>query len=86
MKLSNFIKKRPYLVWYTKNYDGLSPESVVEATLNYGDWDDVQELINILGIKKTADIFKKKSRQKRSNYGVKTKQFFTLYFKVHARS
>lgn len=73
-------------MWYTKNYERLSTESIVEATLNYGDWDDVQELIKTLGVKKTAGIFQKKSRQKRSNYGIKTKHFFNLYFKTHARS
>jgi len=38
--INNFIKKRPYLVWYTKNYDNLSEEAVVEAVLNYGNFDD----------------------------------------------
>ena len=81
MKLSEFIKKRPYLIWHTKNYDGLSAESIVEATLNFGDWDDVQALIRILGVKKTAQIFKKKSQQKRGNYDLKVKHYFQLYFK-----
>lgn len=84
MKLENFIKKRPHLIWYTKNYKGLTAESVVEATLNYGDWDDVQTLIKILGMKRTAEIFKKKSRQKRSNYDLRVKHYFKLYFKAHA--
>ena len=86
MKVNDFIKKRPYLVWYTKNYDGLSPEAIVEATLNYGNWDDVQELIKILGMKQTADIFIKQSKKARCNYGVRTKHYFTLYFKKHART
>ncbi len=84
MKLSEFIKKRPHLIWYTKNYDKLSPESIVEATLNYGDWDDVQTLIKILGRKKIAEIFHKQARQKRSNYHQKSKHYFSLYFKEHA--
>lgn len=84
MKLSQFIKKRPHLIWYTKNYDGLSAESIVEATLNYGTWKDVQTLIKILGMKKTADIFRVKSRQKRCNYDSKVKHYFLLYFKAHA--
>lgn len=84
MKLHEFIKKRPHLIWYTKNYEGLSAESIVEATLNYGDWNDVQTLIKILGTKRTAEIFRKKSRQKRSNYDLKVKNYFQLYFKAHA--
>lgn len=84
MKLSDYIKKRPYLVWYTKNYDKLSEDAIVEAVLNYGDWKDVQEVINILGIKETAAIFKRKSKSKRSNYRPEIKNYFTLYFKQYA--
>ena len=29
--LQSFIKTRPYLVWSTKNYDGLSDDAIVEA-------------------------------------------------------
>lgn len=86
MKLGEFIKKRPHLIWYTKNYDGLSAESIVEATLNYGDWDDVQTLIKILGMKKTATIFCKQAKQKRCNYHEKSKHYFSLYFKKHAHA
>ena len=86
MTLENFIKKRPSLIWYTKNYKGLTAEAIVEATLNYGDWHDVQTLIGILGIKKTAGIFKKQAKQKRCNYHEKSKHYFSLYFKKHAHA
>lgn len=84
MTLENFIKKRPSLIWYTKNYKGLTAEVIVEATLNYGDWHDVQTLIGILGIKKTAKIFKKESMRKRCNYRPEVKNYFQLYFKKYA--
>lgn len=87
MTINEFIKKRPYLIWYTKNYDGLSKEAIVEAVLNYGNWDDVKKMISILGIKKTAAIFRKKSKPSkmgRQNYENKTKHFFTLYFNKYA--
>jgi hypothetical protein len=83
MDIHQFIKKRPYLIWYVKNLDKLSEESIVEHVLNYGDWDDVQEMIKILGIKKTAQIFReksKKSKMGRTNYGEKTRYYFNLYF------
>ncbi|MBI4120606.1 MAG: hypothetical protein HY454_04040 [Parcubacteria group bacterium] len=83
MSIGSFIKKRPYLIWYTKDFDSLSDEAVVEAVLNYGEWDDIQKLIRILGIKKTAQIFYKQARQKRSNYRKKSRNFFALYFKRH---
>lgn len=84
MKINEFIKKRPYLVWYTKNYDHLSEEAIVEAVLNYGDFDDVKTMIKILGIEKTAAIFRKKSKQKRCNYRPEIKNYFQLYFNKYA--
>lgn len=87
MSVKNFIKKRKYLVWWTKNHDKLSNESIVEATLNYGNWDDVQELIKILGIKKVAKIFRAKSKPSpvgRQNYRPEIKNYFALYFNKHA--
>jgi len=85
MTINEFIKKRPYLVWYTKNFDRLSKESIVEAVLNYGDWDDVQKMISILGMRKIARIFRKQTRKgRRINYRPEIKNYFQLYFKKHA--
>ena len=83
MTINEFIKKRPYLIWYTKNFDELSQEAIVEAVLNYGDWDDVKKMISILGMRKTAAIFRKKSKQKRCNYRPEIKNYFQLYFKKY---
>ena len=84
MTINEFIKKRPYLIWYTKNFDNLSQEAIVEAVLNYGDFDDVKKMISILGMSKTAAIFRKKSKQKRCNYRPEIKNYFQLYFKKNA--
>ncbi|MFA6160231.1 MAG: hypothetical protein WC678_04065 [Parcubacteria group bacterium] len=87
MNIHDFIKKRKDLIWWVKDYDSLKPESIVEATLNYGDWDDVQTLIKIMGIKEVARIFRKKSQPSkmgRQNYHKRTKNYFTLYFNAHA--
>ena len=56
------MKARKHLVWYVKNPEDLNIESIVEHTLNYGDWKDVQKLIKIAGIKK-AHHFRLKRRQ-----------------------
>lgn len=82
--IKNFIKKRPYLVWYVKNPTELSEESIVEHTLNYGDWEDVQKLFKILGIKKTAKIFRKQISGWRTNYRPEIKNYFNLYFNQYA--
>lgn len=84
--LKKFIQKRKNLFWYIKDTINLSEESAVEHILNYGDWNDVQILIKILGIKKVAKIFREQTSSKRMriNYDLKVKHYFTLYFKEYA--
>lgn len=84
MDIHDFIKQRKYLIWYVKDYDKLSADSIVEATLNYGDWDDVQTLIKILGMQKTAEIFRKGAAKTRCNFYPKTKHYFAMYFDKYA--
>lgn len=82
--IHDFIAERKHLVWYVRDPRKLDNDAIVEAVLNYGDWDDVQEMIRILGIKVTAEIFEKGVRQARCNYHPKTKHYFHLYFQKHA--
>jgi hypothetical protein len=85
MTLQAFAKQRPYLFWSTKNFSQLSPEAIVEAVLNYGDFDDIRKIIAILGRKKTASIFQKQTtRRKRINYDPQITNYFKLYFEKYA--
>ena len=84
MTIHDFIKKRKYLIWYVKDYDKLDQAAILEATLNYGNWQDVQVLLKIIGVKKAAAIFRKQVKLKRCNYNILTKHYFTLYFKKYA--
>ena len=86
--IGDFVKKRKHLFLSTKNYDGLSNEAVVEGVLNYGDWDDVKTMIKILGMRKTAQIFRDKSvlsKVGRQNYRPEIIRYFNLYFNKHVR-
>lgn len=85
-ELKEFIAKRPHLIWYSKDYDALSEESIVEHTLNYGDWDDFKELMRILGIQRAADIFRKQmiAGRQQGNYYPEVRRYFKLYFDKHA--
>ena len=85
MTIKEFIKKKKYLVWYVKNPEKLNNEAIIEAILNYGDWDDVQKMIKILNIQKVAKIFRKKSKEKRCNYFPDIKNYFNLYFNKYAK-
>lgn len=86
-KLEDFIVKRKHLVWYVKNHKHLNEVSIVEAVLNYGDWDDFQDLIEVMGLKQVSAIFKKASKPDkfgRINYRPKTSYYFNLYFNQYA--
>jgi len=75
------------LVWYVKKPENLPSEAIVEAVLNYGNWDDVQKLIKILGMQRVAKIFRQKSKPSkigRQNYRPEIKHYFQLYFNKHA--
>lgn len=88
MTIHDFIKKRKHLIWYVKDVTKLDEASIVEAVLNYGDWDDVQTLIKILGMNRVARIFREKSTPDkfgRQNYRPEIKHYFQLYFQKHAK-
>lgn len=87
MTIHDFIKGRRHLIWYVSDYDALDAEAIVEATLNYGDWDDVKILIDILGVEEVARIFRVKSKPSaigRTNYRPEVANYFTLYFAKYA--
>ena len=84
MAVRDFVEKRKNIFWSTKNYAGLSTDAVVEGVLNYGDMNDVKELISILGVKEIAQIFEKQANKPRTNYRPEIKNYFTLYFKKYA--
>ncbi|NCO44412.1 hypothetical protein GW889_02700 [Candidatus Berkelbacteria bacterium] len=85
-KAQEYIKNHPYLIWWVKKYDQLDNEAIVEAILNYGDWDDVEFIIKTLGMKKVATIFRAQTDpgRMRCNYYKLTKNYFTLYFNRYA--
>jgi len=82
--IHEFIKERPQLIWYVRDLDALDEASIVEHTLNYGSWDDVMEMIDILGMERTAAIFRQHAFRKRTNYHKKTAHYFNLFFHKYA--
>lgn len=57
MTIHQFIKERPYLVWYVKDLDNLSEESIVEHVLNYGDWNDVRVYNRVLSATEVTALY-----------------------------
>lgn len=84
MSIESFMKKRPYLLWYVKDYKHLSEGAALEAVLNYGDFDDVKKLLSILKPRHAYKIFKKQLRKKRVNYRPEISNYFRLYFEHYA--
>ncbi len=84
MTTGDFVRKRKHLFWSTKNYDGLSNGAIVEGVLNYGDMDDVRELIALLGMQEVAKIFHENTSRPRVNYDQKIINYFSLFFNKYA--
>ncbi len=77
----NLALKRKELFWDVDSIGNLSEQAVVERIFNYGGWEDVQELISILGREKVAEIFFDRIGRRRNNFSPRIKRFFELYFK-----
>lgn len=80
----DIIRKNPHLIWYSKNYDGFSERTIFEHVLNYGDWDNVQELVRIYGFKECLKILKELTSGKRQNLYPQVNHYFNLYFSNYA--
>ena len=77
------VRNKPYLFWGVGDKTRLSDEAVVEAVLNFGDFDDVRKLCDILGMENVADIFNRLTGRSRLNFKKPTLNFFRLYFARH---
>ena len=88
-KVKDYIEQRKDLFWYSPapKHENVKSEQLVETILNYGSWQDVQELFSVFGIKNVAKIFFSsinKSERRKSNYFEPVANYFTLYFNRYA--
>ena len=82
--LTQLILAKPHLAWYVKDKQNLSPESMLEHILNYGNWDDYILAERALGIHSTEAIFEKLKTKKRVNLRPQTISYFERYFEKYA--
>ena len=87
--IKQFIREHSILFWYIpeEKKEEISNEVLVETILNYGDIKAVKQLIQLIGIKKTSQIFFEsiqKSDRRKGNYHELTINFFTLFFNQYA--
>lgn len=88
-ELKKFIHDNKSLFWYTpeEKLDGIDHEAIVETILNYGNWESVLKLFDLMGIKKVAEIFFKSINsgdRRRNNYNELTINYFTIVFNRYA--
>ncbi len=78
------IKKQPWLIWSTRNFDRLDAAAITEAILSYGDWQDFLNLKKIFGLKELKSIFIKITNKRRVNLRPQTTNLFNDYFQRYA--
>ncbi|MCF8296733.1 MAG: hypothetical protein K9J13_04235 [Saprospiraceae bacterium] len=85
-EIKKIISENAHLFWYTPDdqKEDISHEFLVETILNYGNLDDIRQLINVMGIKEVSSVFFKLEGRKKLNYYPEIYNFFSLLFKKYA--
>ncbi|MDP2338417.1 MAG: hypothetical protein Q8N05_18595 [Bacteroidota bacterium] len=83
-----FINQHSNLFWYTPEdkKEAISHEFLVETILNYGELEDVRELIHIIGINRLAEIFQSLNGRKKLNYYPEIYHFLSILIKKYEHS
>ena len=70
MTRAEFIEKNAHLFWYIKKeaIPNISNEVLVEFIFNYGTWDDVKELIKIIGFQELKRVYESLDERNKGNY------------------
>jgi hypothetical protein len=65
-----FIEKNAHLFWYIKKeaIPNISNDVLVEFIFNYGTWDDVKELIKIIGFQELKRVYEDVTDRRVGNY------------------
>lgn len=84
LSAQKLIQQNPSLVWSTKSYNQLPIESVTEAVINYGSWQEFLRLKKILGVKILAQTFSKLDNMPKNNLLPVYRNYFRHYFRHYA--
>ena len=70
MTRAEFITKNEHLFWYIKKeaIPNISNDVLVEFIFNYGTWDDVKDLIKIIGYQELKRVYDNITGRKIGNY------------------
>lgn len=70
MTRQDIIEKNKHLFWYInkEKLPELSNDVLVEFIFNYGQWEDIKDLIKILGFKELKKVFNNIKGRQKGNY------------------
>lgn len=87
-EIIQYIRDHSNLFWYTpeNKKEEISDEFLVETIFNYGDLNDVRNLIKIMGIEKLSEIFSGLRGRKTMNYYPEIYHFFSKLLQRYAHS
>ena len=87
-EIKAFIHQHSNLFWYTPEdkKGNISQEFLVETILNYGDLNDVRNLIYIMGFDRFSEVFNNAPGRKKLNYYPEIYNFFSILIQRYAHS
>ena len=86
--IKHFIRERSNLFWYipADKKEEISHELLVETIFNYGNLNDLRQLIMIMGIEQLSDIFSGIKGRKKLNYYPEMYNFYSVLINKYAHS
>ena len=86
MTRAEFIEKNKHLFWYIKKdkIQDIGNEVLVEFIFNYGTWEDVKELIKIIGFQELKIVYEATTDRKIGNYMPEMYNYLGLIVKKYA--
>lgn len=81
MTRAAFIEKNRHLFWYIKQdkIPEISNAVLVEFIFNYGTWEDVKELVEVLGYKELRRVYESLDERQKGNY---IPEFLNLFYLI----
>lgn len=86
MTRAEFIEKNRHLFWYIKDdkIADISNDVLVEFIFNYGSWEDLKELIEIIGYPELKKVYDNTTGRKIGNYFPAAYNYLGLIVKKYA--
>jgi hypothetical protein len=86
MTRAEFIEKNKHLFWYIKKeaIPNISNEVLVEFVFNYGTWEDLKELVKIIGFQELKRVYVEVTDRKIGNYHPEVLNYLGLIVKKYA--